>query len=275
MAKEAFMVSSLKFSVYRIGPDEYIKNTLIENINYLYDQFDEICYYLSKHFIKDPLVKEFVYDILKRKDIPYNYIIAIIFKYFSEIIDFDEDIYSKYYKGQKNKDWYIRYFMLDWIYLKNPDILSLIDKDDNNIVSRKLYYYKYIYIKGEKARKLLIKELIKEKNTEIALLGHSLSMNDFIELNIDKNDIEINEFIKRIHDIPSTEIYINITLERIYNIANGHYFFNYDYWDEEELAYIDTIFKKANNVLESDTSIWLNYINTFNHLITVKLLEIL
>lgn len=272
LTTKSYNKTNLKFAMYRIAPDYDLKNILVKNINCFYDCFESICYYLSKHFSKDPLVKEFVYNTISKNDIPYNYIIAIIFKYFANVIDFDIKIFDNYYLESGNKNWYIRYYMLDWIYYKSPDTLSLVYNEDKPIVRTKLNYYKYIYMKDENARKLLAETAMKDANIETALSGYSLQIMDLLYLNINKDDLGFNEFIKRIYDIPNSDNYINMILVELYNITTGHCFFNHYYWDEEELTYINEIFKKANDRINDDISIWLNYINTFNHLVTVKLL---
>lgn len=268
--------SLLKFAMYKVKPDNELKNILIDNITYLYVCFEDICYYLSKNFIENPDVKIFVYRLLTKRDTPYNYLIAMIFKYFHSIIDFDIKIYEKYYKEIKNRDWYIRYFMLDWIKIKNPYILNIIFEDNNPIIKRKLDYYKYLLIEDKQTKELIIQTLMRDRNIETALLGQGLlNMNmNFWEMDIDKNNANFNEFIKRINNVPISENYISVTLSKYYGISNGNYFFNNEYWDKEELDNINIIFRNAHNVSKGDNSIWISYINTFNHLVTVKLLEI-
>ena len=276
LKSKSYDKSLLKFAMYKVTSDNDLKNILIENISYLYVCFEDICYYLSKNFIEDPDVKDFVYKFLNKRHLPYNYLIAIIFKYFHSIIDFDIRIYERYYKEIKNRDWYIRYFMLDWIKTQNPNILTIIIEENNFILKRKLEYYKYWLMEDKQTKELIIQNLMKDRNIEIALLGQGLLNMDINcwDVNIDKNDTRLNEFIKRINNVPVVENYISITFNEYYGISNGEYFFNNRYWGKEELANINRILKNAQNALKADSSVWIAYINTFNHLITVKLLEI-
>ncbi|MDR7870700.1 MAG: RNA-directed DNA polymerase [Tissierellaceae bacterium] len=276
LINRSFDKSLLKFAMYKAGPDRNLKNVLIENIRYLYAYFDDICYYLSKNFIEDPNIRMFVYSFLNNKYLPYNYLIAIIFKHFGKIIDFDIKIYEKYYKEIKNRDWYIRYFMLDWINIKNPSVLNIIVEDNNFIVKRKLNYYRYWLTEDIQTRELIIHTLLEDKNVETALLGQGLLNMDtnFWNRETEKNDTNLNEFIKKINNIQVSESYISNQLNHSYGIANGEHFFNNRYWSRDELTYISKVFKDAQDSINTEPSVWLAYINTFNHLITVKLLEI-
>ncbi|MSS44177.1 hypothetical protein FYJ27_10715 [Anaerosalibacter bizertensis] len=263
----------MKFVLYRIGPNDVIKEILIKHIKQFYECFDIVCYYLSKHYLNDTLVQKTIYDMLENDYTPYNYIIAIIFKYFYKIVEFDEKIYYKYYIGRERANWYIRYFMIDWIYYHSSDTLIQIPNEKNLIVRRKVEFYKYITMKDNKAKEILLKSMMEDEEVEVALLGYSLYFELFY-FGIDKTNDNLNEFIKRIYDIPITDNYITIKLKEYYGITNGNEFFNFNYWDKYELNNINQVFKRAHDIIKNDSSIWLNYMNTFNHLITVKLLKL-
>lgn len=128
-------------------------------------------------------------------------------------------------------------------------------------------------MKDNKAKEILLKSMMEDEEVEVALLGYSLYFELFY-FGIDKMNDNLNEFIKRIYDIPITDNYITIKLKEYYGITNGNEFFNFNYWDKYELNNINQIFKRAHDIIKNDSSIWLNYMNTFNHLITVKLLKL-
>lgn len=54
----------IKFSLYKLNKDEDVKTVLINNFENLYIHFEDVLFYLKKHFSDDVRVKEFLVKIL-------------------------------------------------------------------------------------------------------------------------------------------------------------------------------------------------------------------
>lgn len=262
----------LKFALYRIGPDDEIKNLLLSNIDSLYSNFEEVCYYLSKYYNDDDDVNMWLETFLNNKNIPYNYLVAIVFKYFYNSVEYSRKIYDLYYTNVDRKDWYVRYYLLDWIISHKTSILDLLNDDLNPHVQRKLLYYKYKTKDDIDAKLLILDAMMKDEDIQTAILGFNLYFELTGEINIEKTE-GLNEFLRKVLDISLEENYITKTLKNKYGIENGKMFFYKDIWTDDELKFANMVFKTANTLYKVDPSSWLGYINTLNHTITVKILE--
>ncbi|MGQ0439518.1 hypothetical protein ACT4UT_20040, partial [Bacillus sp. B-TM1] len=81
----------IRFALYRVGPNEQLKHKLIEHYEKLLFIFEDVCVYLSQHFIECNKVNEWIYSLLEDKYLVYHYPIALIFKHFKEIIVFNSN----------------------------------------------------------------------------------------------------------------------------------------------------------------------------------------
>lgn len=264
----------LRFSLYRIGPSEQLRDKLIENYDKLLFIFEDLCIYLSKYFLKGKVVNKWVYSLLEDKHIVYHYPIALIFKYFMNVIEYRQEFFEKFYISNKTKHWYIKYFMLDWLCIKKPFLILSLEKgkEDNIRIEKKLLAIKYNLTRDKEDKIVVLRYMLCSEHDEIALQGLFLyitetSMESISNL-FDKI-ILINPFIYSlissienetgsIHNILTT---IGIEGKGIFNKIN---------WSKIEFKKLTKMVILTNSLKELDPSLWLNSIDRLNYFLLSK-----
>lgn len=262
--------SLIRFSLYKIDKDNTIKLLLIQNLNVLHDLYDPVFYYLSRYFFDDGDVETMIIEILNTK-VTYNYLVAIVFQYFNNVIDYSEKLFKDYYLDTVNKNWYIRYWMLDWIKNKSPNMLNIISDDYNHLIDTKLNYYKYLNNANDyNVKDYILNCMIKDRRVEKSLLGLRLKMESFFLTTIVDN--QINDYVKGIIGLGVEESYICYNLKKESGIS-AEQFFDEKNFDLETLSFIDMVYNTAIQNRDINPSIWLSSINTICHIIIVNILK--
>jgi hypothetical protein len=265
----------LRFALYRLGPNNQLRDKLIKYYEKLWFIFEDVCMYLSKHFVDCDKVKNWIYSLLEDKDLVYHYPIALIFKYFKEIIEFNHNLFERFYKLDKTKHWYIKYFMLDWLEIKNPNlILSLEHESENNSrIKKKLLGIKYRLTTNKEEKLNILRLMLSSENVNIALQGLYIYINetsyDSISGLFDKL-ILINPFIySLISSIENEDSYIENTLLRLEGIFNKNHWTTTEY---KTLAKMIVLIRSLENL---DTHLWINSVDRLNFFLLAKYLYLI
>lgn len=266
--KEEYLDKTIiSFSLFKLNKDEEIRDIIISKYESLLTHFDAILFYLKKHFSEDPKVIIFLQKILSDEDILFHHLTALIFKWFPEL-PFDEKVFGVY-ATQKNRNWLVRYYMVDWLF-ENDKIelfeILLNENYNNYFIKRKLNEYKFIKSNDNTFKKLFTIKLLKEKNDILALQGLYLSLRNlsiFLEVKL-SNDF--NSYVKTIKGGNFDDFVIQ-TLKEEYNIQNPEIFFNRNIWKS------DDAYRELNDNLIayekfrfSEPAIAILNINNFNNL---------
>ncbi|PDS22438.1 RNA-directed DNA polymerase, partial [Flavobacterium columnare NBRC 100251 = ATCC 23463] len=262
------------FSLFKLNKDDEIKEKIISNYELLFTQFEGILYYLQKHYNDSQEVKSFLNSVLLDEDILFHHLTALIFKWFPKI-EFNESIFEKYI-SKGNRNWLVRYYMIDWLYHNKKNELFellLVENGGNYFIERKINDYKFISSSDPTYKKLFTIRLLKNKNDLLALQGLYLSIRNLsVFLSIDLN-CDYNTYVKKIKG-GNIEDYISQTLKNIYNITNPETFFNKNIWND------DIIYNELNESLFgyekfrfNEPSIAILNLNNFNNLCFDKICE--
>lgn len=176
--KEEYLDKTLiSFSLYKLNKDTEVKDIVLINYELLLTHFEGILFYLKKHYPKDTSVISFLNKILTDEDILFHHLTALIFKWFPKI-DFNEEIFENYV-SKVNRNWLVRYYMVDWLYENNKRELFellLVENGRNYFIERKINDYKFILSTDRTYKKLFTIKLLKETNDLLALQGLYLSI---------------------------------------------------------------------------------------------------
>jgi hypothetical protein len=264
----------ISFSLFKLNKDEEVKTLLIEKAELIQTHFEAILFYLRKHFAEDLVVLAFLNDILSNKDILFHHLIALIFKQFPDL-QFNEQVFENYVSN-KNRNWLVRYYMVDWLFCNNKtELFDLLvsENTDNYFIQRKINDYKFIKSEDRIFKRLFAKELFKSKDNLIALQGLYLSLRNLNVFYQIENNPDFNPYIKSIIG-GKPDDFINYTLKNIYNIHACENFFNPTVWSDE------TTYKTLNEYIItyerfrlSQPSIAMLNINSFNNLCFDKICE--
>lgn len=273
--KEEYLDKTLiSFSLYKLNKDTEVKDIVLINYELLLTHFEGILFYLKKHYPKDTSVISFLNKILTDEDILFHHLTALIFKWFPKI-DFNEEIFENYV-SKVNRNWLVRYYMVDWLYENNKRELFellLVENGRNYFIERKINDYKFILSTDRTYKKLFTIKLLKETNDLLALQGLYLSirnLNFFLGLN---NNSEYNSYVKKITGGYSVD-YINTILKDEYKIISPETFFNRTIWEDDNTynALNESLvtYEKFRN---TEPSIAILNLNTFNNLCFDKICE--
>ena len=136
MKNETFDKTVMKFGLYRVWGDHELKELLIAHSMKVTPMLEDVCYYLRKHFLSDPLVQQWAVASAREEHPLYLWKIAVLFKFFYEIIPFDATLLEtardhKFY-------WYVYYWMLPWLAYHRADLLPDLKDHDNSIVHQRI-----------------------------------------------------------------------------------------------------------------------------------------
>lgn len=276
--EQKFDKTIIKFSLYKVKKDDQLKNMLIKNYDKMLACFDGICYYLAKHFSDDVETRNFVFDLLQTVAFD-EYIISTLLKYFIKHIEFSIDIFNIL---QKNRNWYVIYFLIDWLkYYKKLGLIMSEEKRNlysfNIYLQKKVLSYQVLSEDDVDVKRELIIEMMKSDIPIIALEGLKLYYQFFgLEEITFKEDMgRLNKFVS-VNINKDTDKKINYALnffETEYGIENARYLFNTEVINEEDLDNLNLLLFNANKIENIDYSSWLSYINSFNHNLVISLLK--
>ncbi|SDF79785.1 Reverse transcriptase (RNA-dependent DNA polymerase) [Thermoanaerobacter thermohydrosulfuricus] len=275
--KQDFDKTIIKFSLYKIDKNEQIKDMLMNNYDKMLVNFDGICFYLAKYFSHDNKVKSFIEKLLNR-DIFDDYIISTLLKYFIKHIKFDINTYNTL---QKNRSWYVNYFMIDWLeYYKKLGLIMTEEKRNfysaNIYLQKKILSYQVLFENDIDVKRELIIEMMKSDIPIIALEGLKLYYQffGFEELRI-KKDVRLNKFVSANlkEESDKSVNYTSNFFETKYGIENARYLFNTEVMSKKDLDNLNRLLFYADKIEDIDYSAWLSYINSFNHNLVISLLE--
>ena len=260
----------IRFSLYKLNKDEDVKNTLLDNWEFLYIHFEDVLYYLRKHFYDDEQVLKWLIEILCNRNILFHHIIALIFKYFPDI-EFIEDVYRRYFKPS-DRHWLVTYFMLNWLYNNNKFELALYAfKSNNYFLNRKFNNLKYMFSKEPISLKILTQSLLEDRDSLVALQGLNLGLYYIVESDIS----DCNDYINSIFSGELTD-YIKFTLEKYFSITSPEKFFHRKIWiDEKIYNELNMSFRFFWESRKADASKALLNLNNFNNLVYDKICEVL
>jgi hypothetical protein len=197
----------------------------------------------------------------------FHHIVALIFKVFPDI-EFNEVVFERYVTN-KNRNWLVRYFMVDWLFKNNKfDLFELLlsENSGNYFIQRKINDYKFITSKDETFKRLFTDKLLKSSDSLLSIQGLYLSfrnLNIFLGLKVSNNQ---NSFVKRILG-GSVDDYICMTLKNNYKINNPETFFNKTIWDtDEEYNAINEYLIGYEKFRYNQPSIAILNLNAFNNL---------
>ncbi|MCD8443169.1 RNA-directed DNA polymerase [Tenacibaculum dicentrarchi] len=262
------------FSLFKLNKDDEIKELIISNYELLLTQFEGILFYLQKHYKNSADVLSFLNSVLTDDDILFHHLIALIFKWFPNI-EFNENIFEKYI-SKGNRNWLVRYYMIDWLYHNNKNELFellLVKNGGNYFIERKINDYKFISSKDNTFKKLFTIRLLKDKNDLLALQGLYLSIRNLsVFLGLELNN-DYNSYVKRIKG-GVLEDYIIQTLKNNYNITSPETFFNRTIWADDEIyGVLNESLLAYEKFRFSEPSIAILNLNTFNNLCFDKICE--
>jgi hypothetical protein len=272
---ETYDKTILRFSLYRIEADDEVKNLLLTHSDKLVAHFESVCFYLSKHYQECSDVKQWATNILKNRNVVFHYQLAMIFKYFHKVIDFDQDIFRVLFQSDVNRHWYVRYYMLDWIESQLPERLLLLSEDKNPLVNRKLKEKKVRITQSVENKLDLIMQMLASSDVQEALAGWRMLLYDFPEhyyFNY-KLDNVTNDFVRNILSMDNLSSYLTTLLENK-GISRPNVFYCKKFWPDDEYEALMDKYIKADKISGIDPSSWLLYMDTFNHLVSCKILQI-
>lgn len=259
--------SVIGFSLFKLNQDDEIKDLLLSKHELILTHFEGLLYYLKRHFSEDAEVKAFLNKIINDEDILFHHLVALVFKTFPEL-EFNEEVFERYVTN-KNRNWLVRYYMVDWLFANQKhDLfeLLLIENRKNYFIQREINDCKFIISKDKTFKKLFTEKLLKSEDSLLAIQGLYLSfrnLNLFIRLNVNSNQ---NSFVKQILG-GTIDDYICTTLKNKYRITNPETFFNRTVWnDDAEYKALDEYLIAYEKFRESHPSIAILNLNSFNNL---------
>jgi len=255
------------FSLYKLNADEEIKNLLLTKHEIILTHFEGILYYFRTHFPNDNEVQTFLKGLLNDKDILFHHIIALIFKIFPDIA-FNEHVFERYVTN-KNRNWLVRYYMVDWLSAnKKEELFELLvsENSGNYFIQRKINDYKFISSTDNTFKKLFTNKLLKSNDSLLAIQGLYLSfrnLNLFWALKVENNQ---NSYVKKILG-GSADDYICTILKTEYKISNPENFFNKTIWNnDEEYKILNEYLIAYEKFRDNQPSIAILNLNSFNNL---------
>lgn len=269
----------IRFALYRVGPNEQLKHKLIEHYEKLLFIFEDVCVYLSQHFIECNKVNEWIYSLLEDKYLVYHYPIALIFKHFKEIIVFNSNLFERFNKLDKTKHWYIKYFMLDWLKIKKPEFILALNHEieSNSRVKKKLLSIKYTLSKSKLEKLDLLRFMLSSEDVSIALQGLFIYINetsaDALVGLFDKL-ILVNPFIyPLISSIENCDCSAKVLLSSIKVREEG--IFSREYWTDTEYKRLAKMIILASGLNDLDAHLWINSTDRLNFYLLSKCLYII
>jgi Reverse transcriptase (RNA-dependent DNA polymerase) len=265
----------LRFALYRIGPSSLLRDKLIDNYEKLLFIFEDVCIYLSKYFLYSPEVKKWVYSILDDRYIVYHYPIALLFKYFIEIIDYSNNLFKRFFESERSKQWYIKYFMLDWIKLQNPSKISSIELKNHYQLQKKLLKIKYEIASTKEEKLEHLRAMLSHKEDSIALQGL------FIYINNNSSDYWLEDLLDKFISVNRFVYPLLARIENEYNridtflkdlgvipLKNG--FFQEKYWEPLELKKLAKLITLVNSLKDLDVNFWVYCLDLCNSFIVTQ-----
>jgi hypothetical protein len=250
------------FALYKLNEDLKIKETLLLNIEDLFHLIEPVFYYLSTHFSNDSEVLDRLALFLEDENILFHYINALIFKYFSNIY-FKHSIYQRYVKEHKN-NWFVQYYMLDWIQENNKKDIIRLFESQNYFVKIKESKLKSNLMEDKYVREDFLNTSLSDDDALIALHAHYELFHRLYSIRSNQSH---NIFVKAIvfNDKPDLITYL---LSKEFKILYPESFFKRSVWKREgyftELCLSFYIFVRYKNI---DPSKSLMNLNIFNELI--------
>lgn len=269
-AEKHFDKTIISFSLYKLNKDEDVKSVLLKNLEDLYIHFEDILFYLRKHFPDDEEVKDWLIKILHDENILFHYLIALVFKFFPTL-EFMEDIYEKYI-GDEGRHWIVKYFMLDWLYKNEKFELINSFHSGNYFLNRESADFKFKIIQDQTYLDHFVKSILKSEDCLISLHGLYLS-----PLLPEPSDIDFSKYNIYIQNIISGNMtdYINHTLKNEFFVSKHELFFNETIWLDRRLyKELSISFRFFFEHRVTDPSKSLLNLNAFNNLVYDKLCKL-
>jgi len=261
----------IKFSLYKLNRDEDVKMVLLNNFENLYIHFEDVLFYLKKHFSDDEQVKEFLVKILRDEHILFHYLVALVFKFFPTL-EFSENIYNKYIQT-KSRHWIIQYFMFDWLYKNKKFDLIKAFHSDNYYLMRECNKFKFELIQDPTYLKLFIGTLL--KSTDCLTAMHGLYLWPSLPEKNDSDFLEYNVYIQSLISENKPD-YIRHTLKHEFSVSSPEVFFNETIWQDQKLYdELSISFRLFFACKSTDPSKSLLNLNAFNNLIFDRICDFL
>ncbi len=265
----------ISFALFKLNKDDEVRDAILKNIETLYLHFEGVAFYFKKHYENDSEFCLWIEQHLKDTNILFHHIVALIFKNFPTF-KFEEEIFEKHYLNNK-QFWLTKYFLLDWLYKNNKlEILRVLNASNNYYVDRKLNSLRAKISHDDVVKKVLITELLRNKNEMIALQGLYIATTGFwfMQLNLSTNS-SINPYVKNIL-LSQKDDYINDKLKDIFEIESSTVFFNLQVWSNETLySALKSEFALFVQNRFVDASVSLMSLNLFNEMIFDRILDLL
>ena len=271
--KEEYLDKTIiSFSLFKLNKDDEIKELIINNYAKILTHFEGMLFYLSKFYVEnngkiEVSVKEFLNKLLNDDDILFHHLNALILKYFPGL-PFNENVFEKYIIN-KNRNWLVRYYMVDWLYKnEKTELFELLftKNDENPFILRKINDYKFILSNDDTFKKLFTEKLLEDNYDLTALHGLYLSfrnLNLFFRL---KDSSNYNSYVRAILGGKIDDFILKI-LKKEYGISNPDTFFNRNIWDkDDEYSELVEAFYAYENFRRTQPSIALLNLNNFNNL---------
>lgn len=264
----------IRFAMYRISENDAVKKLLLSNSVALIHIFDDICYYLSRHFLNDEDTKRWIQSELE-KEHTYKYIIALLFKHFYKSIPFSYELYNKYFGKTDERHWLIEYYMLDWLAAHKPELIYNIVSVNSALTKQKLYATKFTLSTTDEAKFMLLEQM---KASDVkGLKLESIRLAHVYLLQADPFEIPHHIWRNLMEHYTIPEIgnhnYVSTQLERD-GVRNASSFFNNVYWGQDQINALKDHLMLADKSINVAPAHWLVSINNFNHIVTTKLLDI-
>lgn len=266
--KEDYLDKSIiGFSLFKLNKDDDVRNILIDKYELILTHFEGVLFYLRKHYSKDESVKEFLNAVINDEDILFHHLVALVFKTFPDI-EFNESVFERYVTN-KNRNWLVRYYMVNWLYANEKfelfDLL-LLENNKNYFIQREINDCKFIVSKDNTFKRLFTNKLLKSEDSLLSIQGLYLSLRNLnLFLGLESNTQQ-NSYVKQILG-GTIDDYICTTLKNRYGIANPETFFNKSVWDnDEEYKALDEYLVAYERFRENHPSIAILNLNSFNNL---------
>ncbi|MEA5009690.1 reverse transcriptase domain-containing protein [Clostridium tyrobutyricum] len=260
----------LSYSMYKLNKDDEIKKYIFNNFKFLYSNIEPVLFYLSRYYKDDYFVKLKIKDYLLEYNFVFDYIYALIFKYFKNI-DYDRKIFKLHY-NEENQYWLKRYYMLDWLYEnKKYDLIKSLT-DNIEIVNRKINYFKSQIVTDYDTKVLNMKRLMRSSNIVDALSSTYYYNNEFImEYMLKKtNEKRFNEFVENILSEKKID-FINTFFRNECSIYNSNCLFNENIFKPKSYIEMKKSWIIFCNYRKIDPSVAFMNINIFNHILIIEL----
>lgn len=260
----------LKFALFRIEPNEEVRDLLIANFDRLHFLSDEVCHYLTRCFSKDELVLEWAEKLIIQERPIYEYPQAMLLKHFRGDLFLPEYCWEIITNDKVH--WLVRYYACSFVG-NEKDLALICEEKSNPFIYRRLLFLKYECLTDGFAKRKFLQTMLKSEDRAIALLGVCIAFEnrEYVDLLGDKENLSpfLNAALHNLHTNMLAK-----DLKEKNKIDNADKFFSEDFWSEEELKLLNEFYFSAKHNWEPYPYTWIVSIDSINHLVTDKIFRI-